>query len=203
VETLKQYGEMAMKRFIRPLLAAALVLSSVACADTVTDSNNSNIDLSAAFSTLPSGYTQVLSSYVGGEGPLAFSYGGGGRHGPGGHHDGLGPGIFMGGGFHGLFLGGLGFGHHGRGGLGHWPFGDGQVDSTCTFNASTGRVVCPAVTRNGLTINKSVQFTNAAEPHSQRSIRCHHTINTVITVAGSFTRRDGAVTTIQSRATAR
>jgi hypothetical protein len=79
-----------MQRFIRPLLGAAVVLSSLACADNVTDSSNSDINLSAAFSTLPTGYAQVLSSYAGGEGPLAFSYGGdGGRHGPGGHRDGL------------------------------------------------------------------------------------------------------------------
>src|SRR5688572_23852223 len=149
-----------MKRLVRPLLACALVLSSAACSDTITDSNGRNIDLSAAFSTLPSGYSQVLSSYAGGEGAMAFAYmgGGGPRGGRGGHHDGLGLGVFMGGGFAPLFLGGFGFGHHGRGGLGHWPFGDGQVDSSCTFNSASGRVVCPAVTRNGVTINKSVQF---------------------------------------------
>jgi hypothetical protein len=199
VETLNERRN-AMQRFIRPLLGAAVVLSSLACADNVTDSSNSDINLSAAFSTLPTGYAQVLSSYAGGEGPLAFSYGGdGGRHGPGGHRDGLAPGIFMGGGFHGLFLGGIGFGHHGRGGLGHWPFGDGQVDSTCAFNASSGRVVCPAVTRNGLTINKSVQFTNAAGTAQPAfDSLTTNTINTVITAAGSFTRRDSAVTTVQS-----
>jgi hypothetical protein len=190
-----------MKRLIRPLLTCAVVLGSAACSDTPTGSNSRDLDLSAAFSTLPSGYAQVLSSYAGGEGPVALAYFGGDRGpgGRGGHHDGLGLGVFMGGGFAPMFLGDVGFGHHGRGGLGHWPFGDGQVDSACTFSSSSGRVVCPAVTRNGVTINKSVQFTNAAgTAQSSYDSVTTNTINTIITASGSFTRRDSAVTTVQS-----
>ena len=185
-----------MTRFARPLLAAAAVLALTACADTVTDDSSfGSLDLAPAFSTLPSGYSEVLNSYAGAEGEMLFSHNRGPGH--GGPRDGLAMGVLMGGGFSDMVLGGGGGrgprghgggGHHGPG-LGLWGFGDGRVDSSCTFNATSGRVVCPAVTRNGITINKSVQYLNAAGAVQQAfDTLTTNTVNTQTTSAGTFTR---------------
>jgi hypothetical protein len=77
---------------------------------------------------------------------------------PGARPGGFGGGL-MGGGVSDHFVGGVGlgrgFGHHG-------PFGGGLTCSGGTFSASTGRVTCPTETRNGLTINRSAQYTTSA-----------------------------------------
>jgi len=94
--------------------------------------------------------------------------------------------------YHGL---GIGFGR----GFGHWPFGDGFLDGDCAFDAGSGRVVCEAVTRHGLTINRSVAY-NAATGTVQPAFDSltTNTINTRVEVSGVVTRRDSSTTTVQS-----
>lgn len=117
--------------------------------------------LDNAFTSASPGYEQHTSSYdaTGQTGTWAPERGEGGGHGghggPGGG-DLLGFGGFMGGGMADAFLGGPvgGFGRRG-------PFGGGLSDSTCTFAASSGRVTCAPVTRNGLTFTRSAAYTTA------------------------------------------
>jgi hypothetical protein len=176
------------------LLTAALAVA--ACSETSTSPNDDGLNLSPAFASVPAGYNEVIHSYAGSEGEMTF------RGGPRGNAA-LGGGL-MGGGLGELFVGanfsanmpmGPGHGpggpgrHPGGFGFGHWPFADGRIDPSCTFNATTGRVVCPAVTRNGVTVNKSVRYTTSAGAVQQAfdSITTN-TINTQISAAGTFTR---------------
>jgi hypothetical protein len=131
-------------------------LVGAACAE-VTNPSQSSLTTSAltgAFSTVPVGYGDLTSSFVGTGAsgvPSAGFWLGGGRNGS------MDRGSLMGGGLQGAFSGeGGGFG---RGLAG--PFGGG-LSCTSTFNAATGRVVCDAVTQNGLTINRSAQYKDAA-----------------------------------------
>lgn len=134
---------------ITPLIGAA-------CAE-LTNPRQSALStnaLTGAFSTVPVGYGDLTSSFVGTAAsgvPSAGFWLGGGRHGS------LDRGALMGGGLQGAFVGdGGGFG---RGLAG--PFGGG-LSCTGTFNATTSRLVCDAVTQNGLTIARSAQYKNAA-----------------------------------------
>ena len=75
----------------------------------------------------------------------------------GGEHGGL-----MGGGIDDAFVGGIPF--DGRGGH-HGPFGGpfgGGLGCNGAFDAASGRVVCTAVTRNGITVKRSAQYKDAA-----------------------------------------
>lgn len=175
-------------------LAALLLLSTAACSESAFEANDDALNLSPAFASLPAGYNEVIHSYAGAEGVPQF------RGGPRG--DAALAGGLMGGGLGELFTGanfsanmasgpghGPRGGHHGGFGFARWPFADGRIDASCTFNASLGRVVCPAVTRNGVTINKSVRYTTAAgavQPAFD-SITTN-TINTQTNAAGTFQR---------------
>jgi len=133
---------------ITPLIGAG-------CAELTNPSQSalSTSALTGAFSTVPVGYGDLTSSFVGTSAASVASAGfwlGGGRNGS------MERGSLMGGGLQGAFSGeGGGFG---RGLAG--PFGGG-LNCTSTFNAATGRLVCDAVTQNGLTINRSAQYKNA------------------------------------------
>ncbi|HUQ80753.1 MAG TPA: hypothetical protein VM076_06440 [Gemmatimonadaceae bacterium] len=131
-------------------------LVGAACAE-LTNPSQSSLSpgaLTAAFSTVPVGYGDLTSSFVGTSAASVSSAAfwlGGGRNGR------MERSSLMGGGLQGAFSGeGGGFG---RGLAG--PFGGG-LNCTSTFNAATGRVVCAAATQNGLTINRSAQYKNAA-----------------------------------------
>lgn len=141
-------------------LAGALALGAAAlaaCSDSTTapSAAASSALLSNAFTSATPGYEQLSSSYAAAGQTGTWAPERGGRGGPGG--DALGFGGFMGGGVADAFLGGP-FGGFGRGG----PFGGGLSDSTCTFAAGTGRVTCAAVTRNGLTYQRSAAYTTAS-----------------------------------------
>lgn len=195
-----------MTRSAPRALAAALLLSAAACADTT--GSGSALDLDAAFNTVPTGFSNTSSSFAGGEAD-AWTPGGpggqggpggpggqggpGGSGGPGGHHHGGGLGGLMGGGLSGLFLGdGIGR-HHG-----HRPFGDGVPFADCAFDVSAGRNVCAAETRVGLTINRSARFQDASGGVQQAfDSLTTNTVNTRVAVAGTRTRRDGATSTVQ------
>jgi hypothetical protein len=150
-----------IRQFSRLSLAGLATAAAVACTDT-TGTSPSTLDataLSAALSSVPLGYGDLTSSFVGSPAADAMSAGlwiGGGRE---AHFDRDG---LMGGGLHDAFTGEMPFG--GRGGH-HGPFGGpfgGGLGCTGAFDASSGRVVCPDVVRNGITVKRSAQYKNAA-----------------------------------------
>ena len=104
-------------------------------------------------------------------------------------------GPMIGGNMHGDMLGGKGLGRD----FGHGRFGDpGAPDnSSCVFSATTGRLACAAVTHDGLTINRSLAYANAAGTvQSSFDSLTTDRINTQISVAGTITRRDSAATVL-------
>jgi hypothetical protein len=111
--------------------------------------------LSAALSSVPVGYGDLSTSYVGTGGASAASAGlwiGGGHEASFNRHD------LMGGGLHEAFAGGIGFaGKAGNRG----PFGGG-VACAPTFDAATGRVVCADETHHGVTTSRSAQYKDAS-----------------------------------------
>ncbi|MCC6771419.1 MAG: hypothetical protein IT360_09440 [Gemmatimonadaceae bacterium] len=148
-----------MMRTFRVASLAALLLSTGACADFLTSSNEASADsqaLTAAFSTVPVGFANNSSSYSG-ESDGVTSLWLPGRHARGFGREGL-----MGGGLGDAFAGamsaGRGFGHHGPFG---GRFGGGR---TCdgAFDASTGWFVCAPAVRNGVTATQQVQYKAAA-----------------------------------------
>jgi hypothetical protein len=138
--------------------------------------------LTRALSTVPVGYGELTSSYVGTTAsgvPSAGFWLGGGRDGT------MDRGAFMGGGLQAAFSGeGGGFGRgHGNEG----PFGGG-LNCTSTFNSSTGRVECAAETRNGLTISRSAQYKNAGGAVQQAfDSLTTNTVNVQTAVTGTVT----------------
>jgi hypothetical protein len=141
----------------RVLIAGAALLSSAACADSTATSPTalSLGSLTAALSSVPVGYGDLSTSFVGitaSGAPSAGLWIGGGREAS------FDRGGMMGGGFHDAFVGGIGF--DGRGGH-RGPFGGGHGCSG-TFDAPSGRVVCADETRNGVTVKRSAQYKDAA-----------------------------------------
>jgi hypothetical protein len=166
----------------RLLLSITPLAGALACGE-LTDPRQSSLSPSAltgAFSTVPIGYGDLSSSFVGTTAsgvPAAGLWLGGGREGR------LDRSSLMGGGLQGAFVGeGAGFG---RGLAG--PFGGG-LSCTSTFNVATGRVVCEAVTQNGLTINRSAQYKNASGTVQQAfDSATTNSVNVQSTVAGTVT----------------
>lgn len=123
--------------------------------------------------------------------------GGRGGHGPNGadRGDGFGPGargLMMGGGLGPDFIGAMGFGgmHRGRG-----PFGTFTLPAECVFDATSGRVGCPDVTNNGLTIQRSFAFkAKDGTAQAQYDTATTDLVNIVTNVQGTRSRPDGAAT---------
>jgi hypothetical protein len=152
-----------MKRSITRLTIAGLATIGVAaCSDSTgtTPSSLSAAALSAALGSVPIGYGDLTSSFVGAaaaDAPSAGLWLGGGREARFDH------GGFMGGGIRDEFTGGVAFdGRGGHRGPFGGPFGGGLGCSNSTFDAANGRVVCPDLTRNGITVKHSTQFKDAA-----------------------------------------
>ena len=145
------------RQFGRLILGGAVALGAAACAD-VTSTTPSSLTLAAleaSLSSVPVGYGELSTSYVGvtaANAPLAGLWIGGGREASFDH------GNMMGGGLHDAFAGGIAFdGRSGRRG----PFGGG-LDCGGTFDAGSGWVICADVSRGNVTIKRSAQFKNAA-----------------------------------------
>lgn len=146
-----------MTRTTRNIALALLALAGAACTDNPLAADGDSAsrgDLTAAFSAVPVGFAEVTSSFAGdgSSGKLWL---------PGPRGVAFGANALMGGGLHEAFAGGVGFGRgigfHGN----HGPFGGGLLCPS-TFDAGSGRVVCPSVSRNGLTIERSARYTTAA-----------------------------------------
>jgi hypothetical protein len=160
------------------------ILGVAACAELNSPKPSvlSTAALSGAFSTVPVGFGDISTSFVGTAAasvPSAGFWLGGGRQG------GMDRSSLMGGGLAANYSGegegfGRGFGNRG-------PFGGGLLCSG-SFNSSTGRVVCAAETRNGLTIARSAQYKDAAGAIQQAfDSASTNSVNTQSTVTGTVT----------------
>ena len=161
---------------ITPLLGIA------ACAElnSPRSSTLSAAALTAAFSTVPVGFGDVSTSFVGTSAagvPSAGFWLGGGREGR------MDRSSLMGGGLAAHYSGegegfGRGFGNRG-------PFG-GDVGCDGSFDSGLGRVVCSARTRNGLTINRSAQYKDASGAVQQAfDSTTTNSVNTQTSVTGT------------------
>ena len=163
------------------LASATLCLAAGACAELGPNSAFTLDALSAAFSTVPVGYGDLSSSYVG---TTAAAFAGGAVWIGGGREARMEGGALMGGGLAEPFVGGIALG---RGGPGRGPFGGG-LGCTGTFNSASGRVECAAETRNGLTITRSAQYLNAAGAVQQAfDTLTTNSINVKTSVTGTIT----------------
>ena len=159
---------------LRIVVAAAAVVG-VACADS-TAPNGKGATLTDALTLALSGNDAAQSSFVGGAGPNGEGVTPHGRH--HGAHDFAGG--FMGGGLAAGFMGDMyGEGH------GHGPFGDHNLEGSCTFSATSQRVECAAVTRRGLTIIRSASFATTDGTVQQQRDALTNTMNLRTTVTGT------------------
>jgi hypothetical protein len=172
-----------MTRHLSHLVAVGTVLCALAaCQDSTGGSASplTEVALTAALSSVPIGYGDLSSSYVGVLGAGAGSAGfwlGGGREASFDH------GELMGGGLQDAFDGDIAFlsrgGHRG-------PFGGG-LPCAATFNASTGRLVCPDETHHGITTSRSAQYTDASGAVQQAfDTLTTNSVNQQTTVSGTI-----------------
>lgn len=172
-----------MTRLSRLLVASTVAFGAAACAD-VTSTTPSSLTLAAlgaALSSVPVGYGDLSTSYVG---VSAASAGSAGLWIGGGREAGFDRGGMMGGGLHDDFSGGIGF--DGRGGF-HGPFAGG-LPCVGTFDASTGRVSCPDETRGNVTVKRSAKYTDASGAVQQKfDSATTNTVNQQKQVSGTIT----------------
>ena len=177
-----------MNRTVSRLSIAGLAtLAVVACTDTTGSSNDTLTAsaLAAALGSVPVGYGDLTSSFIGAaasDAPAAGLWLGGGREASFDRGD------MMGGGMRDEFLGGVMF--DGRGGH-RGPFGGpfgGGLGCTGTFDAASGRVVCPDVVRNGITVKRSAQYKDAAGAVQQAfDTLTTNSVNTQSSTSGTLT----------------
>jgi hypothetical protein len=195
-----------MVRTSARLLAGAMIVAGVAaCNNDVNTPDITATVLSSAFNSAPVGASELSSSFFGSSIDDAWAANRGdfaglggpnrGPGGPGGPGGARGEGVgFMGGGMDGAFFG-IDDGGHGRGHE-RGPFASG-IDSTCTFASGTGDVTC-AATRNGLTITRVYSFKTTAGTAQAKPDSTTNSERSRITVAGTTTSRNGAVTSTVS-----
>jgi hypothetical protein len=146
------------RTFTRITLCGAALMATTACQESTgtTASALTRAALTAALSSVPVGYGDLATSYVGTTTAAASSAGlwiGGGREASFNRGD------LMGGGLHDSFSGSVGF--LSRGGQ-RGPFGGGAGCTTSSFDAATGRLLCADVTINGVTASRSAQYLTTA-----------------------------------------
>jgi hypothetical protein len=177
-----------MNRTVSRLSIAGLAtLAVVACTDTTGSSNDTLTAsaLAAALGSVPVGYGDLTTSFIGAaaaDAPAAGLWLGGGREAS------FDRGGLMGGGMRDEFLGGVMF--DGRGGH-RGPFGGpfgGGLGCTGTFDAASGRVVCPDAVRNGITVKRSAQYKDAAGAVQQAfDTLTTNSVNTQSSTSGTLT----------------
>src|SRR5215208_4040777 len=131
---------------------ATVVIAACSSTDTNAPSTDLALTLASAYASVPAGYSDLSSSYVGDAG-TAFQPEFGRSGGPGGHGGRGGPGFGLG-----FMGGGLFGGFHGDG------FGRGNfaTDTSCHYASTSGVVTCGPTTRNGITVTRTIKFQNAA-----------------------------------------
>jgi len=173
---------------VKGLCLAGGALIAAACSETSSPGNLFDLTNSSAFSSVPTGFSQLSSSFdstgAPGDGPFHPEFEGHRRgHGPGGPGGGPGFGLgFMGGGLGGLFFGGDFF---------HF-----RNDGSCAFSSSTGLVSCSGNTRDGLTVTRVSSYKNAAGVAQEKPDSTTNSIATTTTVKGTATRRDSSTSVI-------
>jgi hypothetical protein len=194
--------ETSMKTKLRIALIAATGLIAAACASDMSTSPTVSRAAVAALVAPPISFDQIKTSFVGrssetdGFVPGGTATGGDndGDH-EGGDDRGPGWGGLMGGGLGEAWIGGIGFGP----GLGRGPFGDFDDSNSCTFSTTSNRVECAALTRGGLTINRSFSFLDAAgvAEHAFDATKTN-TVNVKNSVTGTVTHHSTATSTVNS-----
>jgi hypothetical protein len=181
-----------MTRTARILIIGAATALGAACAERISSSALGPSQLDAAFTSTPLGFESASSSFGGPSSTTGVAFMPGADDGHRGHgRNGLPDGFdFMGGGLSLDFMGGpLGGGR---------PF-DGDRDdaltSSCTFSATTGLVSCTE-TRNGLTITRTEAFKDATGAAQSAPTATTDTVVIHSEIAGTITRRNGSVTTV-------
>ena len=177
------------RTFTRITLCGAALLAVTACQESTGTSASAltRAALTAALSSVPVGYGDLATSYVGTTTAAASSAGlwiGGGREASFNRGD------FMGGGLHDAFAGAIGFAS--RGGQ-RGPFGGGIACTTASFDAATGRVLCADETHNGVTIARSAQYTTVSGTVQQAfDTLTTNTVNLQSKVTGTITFNSAA-----------
>jgi hypothetical protein len=170
------------RQLSRTIFAGAALFAAVGCQESTGASASalSQAALTAALSSVPVGYGDLATSYVG---TTAASVSSAGLWVGGGRESSFDRGNLMGGGLQDAFVGAIGFaGRSGNRG----PFAGG-LSCSASFNATTGRVVCADETRNGLTISRSAQYTDAAGAVQQAfDTLTTNTVNTQSKVSGTI-----------------
>lgn len=170
-----------MTRTLKLAMTGALAVGAAACMDPGTP----NAELQATdFALAIAGTGQAQSSFsdAGGNGLTGFV---GGGFGQGGRRGGAN--WMMGGGLEGGFAG------YGMGAsFGHRPIDN----ANCAFNATSGRLECAPVARDGLTVSRSFAFADAAgvlqQMFDSATTDRINTRSTIVgTIAGGFLRGFG------------
>ena len=191
-----------MRNLARFLLVAGAAGVAGACSDSTTTPVSSAL-ARAALVSAPISFDQINTSFVGSSDANAgFVPGfqqGDGQWGEAEHDHDAGPGWthLMGGGIADVFRGRILFGL----GFGRGPFGDLGNDSNCAFSSTDNRVTCAAVTRRGLTINRSFSYLDASGAVQQAfDTSTTNTVNVKTTVTGTRIHHDGRDTsTVDSK----
>lgn len=135
--------------------AGAMIIAIAGCADSTNPSGATLAALTASLSSVPLGYGDLSSSYVGAsldsKESAGFWLGGG-------HGRGFDRGELMGGGLHDAFAGAIPFIRRDGG---HGPFAGG-LPCSAAVDATTGFITCTDTTRNGVTITRAAKYTTAA-----------------------------------------
>jgi hypothetical protein len=189
-------------RIQRPLgilsLGAAAVLM-FACATDNATSPVASSEAAAALVSAPITFDQVNSSFVGSSSPdNGFTPMGGGREGRReGERNRRGPGwgAFMGGGIGEAFIGGIAFGR----GFGRGPFGEWRDSDDCAFSTTSNRLECTIARENGVTINRSFSFLDAAGAVQQAfDTATTNTVNVKTSVSGTITHHETVTSTVSA-----
>jgi hypothetical protein len=176
-----------MKRIVAfSCLAAGAAIAACSSSDSSSAPNGSAqlLDASAAYTTVPSGFSNTTSSFAASatDGPFWPLFDGRGLKAL--FQSGHGPGFGIG------FMGGLGDAFMG---LGLAPF---IRDDDCTYSSSTGIITCQKELQNGLTIGRTFKYTDAAGNAQPKIDTLTNTVATTISVTGTVTRRDSAQSTV-------
>src|SRR5256714_9829738 len=186
-----------MKKIFGFLLVAGAGMFAAACSDSTTTPVTSALAASA-LATAPISFDQINTSFVGNSDTNAgFVPGGAQFQGEDSEHRG-GPGwtSLMGGGIADVFRGRILFGL----GFGRGPFGDLGSGSSCAFSSTDNRVSCAAVTRRGLTINRSFSYLDASGVVQQTfDTATTNTVNAQTTVSGTRIHHDNDTSTVSSK----
>jgi hypothetical protein len=179
-----------MKRILVASAGVAL-MTVAACSSSnepTTPASQLALTMASAYSTVPSGFSNLNSSFVGDAGgSFAPDFGmmsrdrglfGFGRGVPG---FGLG---FMGGGLFGGFWGD------------DFGFGFIPLEHVCVFDSGTGLITCGPNTHNGLTTTRVVQFQTTAGKSQSSFDTTTNSVSVKITVSGTATRRDNDTSTV-------